>query len=361
VLFSNRRVEQPLMQQLFNDVLEPNQSQGKAPVDDAQPHRVIQPEVFGNDFMRRCAFIALVFAPKAGPITIRRLLQRYTPEAVLDTPSDILNDNDPDMDARDRSFLSSLMHIKADTLRAFAEDQMQLAEQHHVKILTYEDTEYPTNLKGVPAAPPVLFVRGTLQDRDQVSVAIVGSRNASPQGCSRAAKLASQLTEHQIIVVSGLARGIDTASHKATIDAGGRTIAIVGCGLDRTYPSENADLAAAIAEQGAVVSQFPLKAPPAAAHFPMRNKTMALFSLATVVVEAGPQSGAKMQADFALKTTLPARHVFLLKSLIAAQGEHDWAHEFLKRGAQPMADIDDLLKVLPLPTAEVAGQLHLPL
>jgi DNA processing protein len=169
------------------------------------------------------------------------------------------------------------------------------------------------------------------------------------------------LVEHGVAIVSGLARGIDTAAHQATLAVGGRTIAVVGTGIDRTYPPENAELADQIAERGAIISQFPMGTPPSSQNFPMRNKTMALLSLVTVVVEAGEVSGAKMQADYALRLKQESveRSVFLAQSLIDKQGGTGWAREFLDRGAKPLRDVDDILAALPLP--KIAVQHRLPL
>jgi DNA processing protein len=269
---------------------------------------------------------------------------------------------DAENDQRVGEFLVQLVTEDADKLLEAADTQMRHAQQYGVSVLTYLDDGYPINLREGTNAPIVLFVRGKLDARDACSVAIVGTREASPEGLERARKLATKLVEHQVVIVSGLARGIDTAAHEASLSAGGRTIAVVGCGLDRTYPPENASLADDIAESGAVISQFPFGSPPAAAHFPIRNKTMAMLSLSTVVVEAGPTSGAKMQANFALRLRLPKRHVFLMQSLIAAQQPGDWAYEFLQRGAHRLEQVDDVLAVLPVQHSSSANsEYQLPL
>jgi len=293
------------------------------------------------------ALVALSLAPGLGPTVVRRLLSLYPdPVALLHKPTDI-----PATEVRDQSVLRKIAALPIDALLASADTQLREAEKRGVTVVTCLDEGYPVNLAEAPGAPPVLYVRGWLSAHDALSVAVVGTREASDEGRLRARKIAGLLAERGVAVVSGLARGIDTEAHWAALSKYGRTIAVVGCGLDRTYPSENAALAEAISEQGALISQFPFGTPPAAHNFPMRNKTMALLSLATVVVEAGPVSGAKMQADFALRTEEPKRAVFLMKSLIDAQGEAGWPQEFLQRGAQQMDGIQDILQVLPASSA----------
>jgi len=308
----------------------------------------------------RQAILALSLVASGSPTTVRHLLRHYAPQDVLQSAADILASGD--LDNHSRSVLEKIRAAPPDMLLSEAEKQSTLAHRLGAIVLTYQDHTYPANLQEALESPLILFVRGTLdEERDPLSVALVGTREASGEGLARARKIARLFVERGIVVVSGLARGIDTAAHLATLDAGGRTLAVVGCGLDRTYPSENVALADAIADGGAVVSQFPFGSPPTQAHFPMRNKTMALLSRATIVVEAGLTSGAKMQANYALRVKMPKRHVFLMDSLINGQNEHEWAHEFLGRGAQRLRDIGDVMQILPghQHTAPSDGQMPL--
>src|SRR5690606_11165068 len=149
--------------------------------------------------------------------------------------------------------------------------------------------------------PPFLFVRGSLSAADERSIAIVGTRRASAAGLEQARWLASSLAKEGVTVLSGLARGIDTAAHRAALDGGGRTVAGMGTGINRRYPAENSELADEIERQGALVSQFWPDAPPTRKSFPMRNVVMSGMALGTVVVEASSTSGAKMQARLALE------------------------------------------------------------
>ena len=160
------------------------------------------------------------------------------------------------------------------------------------------DDGYPLHLRSVPDPPP-LHVRGALLREDALAVAIVGSRRASPYGLGVAETLARDLAARGVTIVSGLARGIDTAAHRGALAAGGRTLAVLGCGLDRAYPPENRALAAEIAARGALLSQFPPGTPPLARHFPARTRIIAGLTLGTVVVEAAESSGALITAGLA--------------------------------------------------------------
>jgi DNA processing protein len=191
------------------------------------------------------------------------------------------------------------------------------------------DRDYPRNLHTIYNKPPFLFVRGQWDDRrDSVSVAVVGTRKATREGLIRAAAVARRLARAGITVISGLAAGIDTAAHMTTLEEGGRTIAVMGTGLDHVYPPANAPLALRIAESGgALVTQFLPHQPPARWSFPMRNVVTSGLSVATVVIEAGETSGAKSQARHALEH---GRAVYFPKSLVEA---HAWAQKMVTVGA----------------------------
>jgi DNA processing protein len=210
-----------------------------------------------------------------------------------------------------------------------------------VSVVTVLDEGYPTNLRYVYNRPPVLFVRGSLEPNDQRALAVVGTRTPTTAGQEQAQRLASSLAEHGITVLSGLAMGIDSAAHSAALDAGGRTIAVMGTGIDRVYPPGNEGLAKRITEQGALVSQFWPTAPPTKYSFPMRNVVMSGMAIGTVVVEASSTSGARMQARIALEH---GKRLFLVESLVMQQ---EWAQRYAKRpGATVIRSVDDLLKVV---------------
>jgi DNA processing protein len=230
------------------------------------------------------------------------------------------------------------------TLVEEAQREIDKAQAVDARLVTVLDEQYPTTLRLIFNLPPFLFVRGQFSDDDLRSVAVVGTRQASPDGVRRAGRMARLLVERGVTVVSGLARGIDTSAHRAALAAGGRTIAVIGTGIRRCYPAENRQLAEDITAHGALVSQFWPDAPGATYTFPRRNVTMSGIAQGTVVIEASSTSGAKMQARLALEH---GKKVFLVKSLTEAQ---DWARTYVeKRGAVMVDDVDDVVRLLADP------------
>lgn len=222
--------------------------------------------------------------------------------------------------------------------------ELEAAESVGATLVTVLDPGYPANLRLIPNLPPFLFYRGVLSDDDVRSVAVVGTRSASEAGIRRSAKMSRLLAEQDVTVVSGLARGIDTVAHQAALDAGGRTIAVLGTGITLCYPSENRDLAEAIIANGALVSQFWPSSPPSRYTFPRRNVVMSGISQGTVVIEASSTSGAKMQARLALEH---GKKVFLIRSLVTSQ---PWAKTYADtRGAIEVADVDEVITRLAAP------------
>jgi DNA processing protein len=213
-----------------------------------------------------------------------------------------------------------------------------------IRLTTVLDPDYPANLRLIYNLPPFLFYRGELRPDDAYSVAVVGTREASPEGLARARKLADLLAAERVTVLSGLARGIDTAGHEGCLAAGGRTIAVLGSGIRRTYPPENARLAERIVASGAVVSQFWPDAAPASYTFPRRNVVMSGMSQGTVVIEASETSGAKLQARLAIEH---GKQVFLPASLVK---DRPWARRYLGRpGVTEVADVGDIIRALRSP------------
>jgi DNA processing protein len=201
-------------------------------------------------------------------------------------------------------------------------DRWAAAGMHLVTVL---EPGYPPNLRAVHDRPPMVFVAGSLTPADAHAVAVVGARKATPTGIARAGAIAEHLVDRGYTVASGLAAGIDTAAHTAALARRGRTVAVIGTGLARSYPPQNAPLQQRIVSECAVVSQFWPDAPPSRRSFPMRNAVMSGITLATVVVEASDTSGARMQARLALAQGRP---VFLLASLVERQ---QWAREYAAR------------------------------
>lgn len=230
---------------------------------------------------------------------------------------------------------------------AQAERDVATWEAEGLHVVSVLDEAYPAQLLSIHQRPPFLMYRGSIEPSDAAGVAIVGTRTASAAGERQASELAEGLATRGVAVVSGLAAGIDTAALSAALRAGGRTVAVIGTGLRRSYPAANADLQDRIAAEGAVISQFWPDAPPTRTSFPMRNAVMSGYAAATVVVEAPWKSGARMQARLALEH---GRTVFLMRSLL----EHDWAREYASRpGAVVVSGIDDVLAGLDHVTSPV--------
>jgi DNA processing protein len=207
-------------------------------------------------------------------------------------------------------------------------------------IVTLADRNYPTLLKEIAVPPPLLFFKGSLDGLACGAVAIVGSRRASLAGRKLASQLAGQLAERGLIVVSGLARGIDTAAHRGALEAGGDTLAVMGCGIDVVYPPENQGLARSISDAGAVLTEFPPGTAPLRQNFPMRNRIISGLSLGTVVVEAGGTSGALITADFALEQN---RSVFAVPGAPGVSGSKG-TNRLLKQGARLVESAADILE-----------------
>lgn len=228
---------------------------------------------------------------------------------------------------------------KPDALDAAAEDMERWAEQGNT-LVTILDSDYPARLRGIHQAPPILFARGTLI-ADDSAVSVVGSRKASDRGLVIATGVARELVSRDVSVIAGLALGIDTAAHRAALAAGGRTVAIIGTGINRTYPPQNADLHAEIAARGLLLSQFWPDAPPQKQNFLMRNAAMSGYGLATVVVEAGEHSGARAQARMAVDHGRPV----ILTDMVLERNE--WAQALQHRPGIHIADsLRSLLEII---------------
>lgn len=219
---------------------------------------------------------------------------------------------------------------------------------HHadatIRMLTLADAEYPAALRTIFDPPSPLYVRGALISADDVAVAIVGTRRPTPYGVAVAEQLARDLTRCGVTVVSGLARGIDAAAHRGALEAGGRTIAVLGCGPDIVYPPEHRRLLESIIGQGAVVSECPPGTPPLASQFPRRNRIISGLSRGVVVVEGRTDSGALITADAALEQ---GREVFAIPGRIFDETSRA-PHRLLAQGARLVERVEDILEELHL-------------
>lgn len=281
----------------------------------------------------REAYILLNMMDGIGPVRARALAEQLgSVTAIVHAPLDDLcraKGVGPDLA---RSIIS-----QRESLDVAAE--IERATAMRASLVTPVDTDYPETLRTIYDPPLALYVHGTLEKRDRHALAIVGSRRTTHYGRQVADRLGFQLSRIGYTVVSGLARGIDTAAHEGALKGGGRTIAVLGGGLDRLYPAENAALAEAIAEQGAVLTEFPMRREPDRATFPQRNRIASGLSLGVVVVEAGFKSGALHTADSALEQ---GRLVFAVPGRIDSPHSRG-AHQLIKNGAKLVEDVDDIL------------------
>ncbi len=220
--------------------------------------------------------------------------------------------------------------------------ELEKVEKAGAWVLTLDDERYPPLLGKLSDAPPVLYVRGMLSSADERALCIVGTRKATPYGRDAAYHFAKQLAGNGITVISGLAHGIDTAAHRGALEGGGRTIAVLGCGIDKIYPSDNHKLAQQITHQGAIISEFAVGTPPEARNFPRRNRIMSGLSLAVLVVEAPEKSGALITATTAAEQ---GRDVFAVPGSIFNPMSSGPNH-LIQDGAKLVTNVSDILDEL---------------
>jgi DNA processing protein len=282
----------------------------------------------------REAYIALNMVDGVGPIRVRALRDRFgEAQAILGASKTDLMQVEGVGEEVARSITGWREKVDLDA-------ELQRIEKSGVHVVCRDDAEYPKNLREIYDPPLVLYVKGTLTERDALAIAVVGSRRTTLYGQEMARKLAFQLARVGVTVVSGLARGIDTAAHNGALQAKGRTVAVIGCGIDIVYPSENKKLADEIVEKGgAVVTEFPFGVQPDRQNFPMRNRIISGWSLGVVVVEANLKSGALITANQAGEQ---GRQVFAVPGRadsILSKG----ANKLIKDGAKLTEDVEDIL------------------
>lgn len=303
-------------------------------------------------------WLALNLIPGVGSILLKRLLDRFkTPEAVFRAPM------------RELLKIEGLGEkvageIQKGPLEKVVGRELSLLKEIGGKIITFKDEDYPNRLKDIYDPPALLYVRGELRREDELAIAIVGSRKTSPYGRWITEKIGQDLAHHGITVVSGMARGIDSVAHQGALQGGGRTIAVLGCGVDVIYPSENRNLFYQIIEQGAILSEFPIGSPPEGGHFPRRNRIISGLSMGVVIVQASSESGSLITASYALEQ---GREVFAVPGNVGAEGSRG-TNQLIKEGAKLVESTEDILEeILPqwrrekgtTPKAE-APVLHLP-
>lgn len=297
----------------------------------------------------RLDWIALSAVQGVGPALFRRLLEHFdTPHAVFSASLSQLRRIKGMSDAIAAA-------IAGPACRRFAEEEMRRLEKvPEVRLLTYLDADYPRRLFEIGSPPPLLYLRGQVPSWDP-AVAIVGSRRATRNGLKAAEDLAAGAAAAGLLVVSGLARGIDTAAHRGTVAAGGVTVAVLGCGVDCPYPPENQELAQQIAARGCLLSEFPLGTQPLAEHFPRRNRIISGLSRGVLVVEAALQSGSLITARYALDQ---GREVLAVPGPITV-ASCKGSNRLIKEGAALVDSVEDVLLALGATPQPSAGQLSL--
>lgn len=270
-------------------------------------------------------YIQLINSANIGPVTFYKLLRQYgSAEAALAA-----------LPAGRRTFS-----------RSAAQKEFELARRQNIRLLAFDDPEYPENLRAAEDAPPVIYVRGQINCLQQpLSLSIVGARNASLNGRKLASQISCELTSQGVMIVSGMARGIDTAAHKGAMFAlnrTGSTVAVLGTGIDIAYPAENQKLCEQIAGQGAVISEFPLGTEPSAGNFPRRNRIVSALTDGTLVVEASLHSGSLITARLALEQ---GRDVFAVPGFPTDERSAG-PNKLIKDGAFLVENAEDILNVL---------------
>lgn len=282
-------------------------------------------------------WIALSLIPGVGRVLFKRLVDHFgSPKAALSAT---------------QGQLCKVEGIGEKTAREMAsfdwekglKRELEQIEKRGLSVITLTDATYPSPLRTIPDPPPLLYAQGEWKEGDACSIALVGSRSPTSYGRLMTERLSRELAELGFTVVSGLARGIDSCAHRGAMAAGGRTIAVLGCGLAVIYPPESGPLREEIARAGAVLSEFPLFAKPERLNFPVRNRLISGLSLGTLVVEAAAQSGALITANFALEQ---GREVFAVPGP-AYSPKSKGAHRLIKMGGKLVEGVEDILEELP--------------
>lgn len=270
-----------------------------------------------------------------GPVRFRRLLDHFgdAKMAWFASHDDLRNAG------LSSKVLKNLTKVREDVS---LEQVWERYRKENIDIITWEDDAYPRRLKEIDNHPPVIYKRGNLLPEDEWAVAIVGTRAFTAYGRQITHQIASELASTGITIVSGLARGVDAAAHKSALDVGGRTIAVLGCGVDRIYPPEHRRLAKDTIEHGALISDYAPGTPPEGINFPPRNRIISGLSLAVVVVEAGKRSGALITASFAADQ---GRDVFAVPGNINSP-KSKGTNQLIQKGAHPLLEARDIFEVL---------------
>lgn len=281
-------------------------------------------------------YIALTMVKDIGPISAKSLLSHFK------SPKDVFNSTIEELASCNEIGLKKAGFIKKFKEWDKIDKIIKKLERHDVKLIRYVDEQYPENLKELDDAPIVLYCKGTFTKRDEIAIAIIGSRNMTEYGRTNAHRLSYGLASAGVTIVSGFARGIDTVAHQGALNAGGRTIAVLGSGLDIIYPSENVRLYEKISQYGCLLSEYPFGTPPEKHNFPRRNRLISGISIGVIVVEAAANSGSLITAQCALDQN---REVFAVPgsvNSVLSQGTNN----LIKKGAKLVQHADDIIEEL---------------
>jgi DNA processing protein len=292
-------------------------------------------------------WLALSRIEGLGPVSIIRLIDRFK------EPRTVFRASIEQLTQVTRIGVSLAKKIKSFDHWQEVDREIEQAKKHGVRILCLQDDDYPLLLARIPAPPPLIYVKGSLPESEFPVVAIVGTRTATPYGLKAASMLSRGLAQCGVAIVSGLARGVDSAAHSSCLDCGTKTVAVLGCGADVIYPPENKKLYERICSEGAIVSEFPMGTRPDARNFPRRNRIISGLSRAVIVVEAGNKSGALITSSYALQQN---REVFAVPGPITSSTSVG-ANRLIREGAGVATSATDILADLSL-NENVSGELN---
>ncbi len=281
-------------------------------------------------------WLALNSLSEVGNILARRLLSFFG------DPENIFN-----MPVSELSKIENIGYVRARSIAGFKqwdriENEINSVKKSNARLITIADGSYPEGLKHIPDAPLVLYVRGEIKDEDKYAIAIVGSRRSTDYGYRTAEKLSCKIAAYGLTVVSGMARGIDTAAHRGALKSGGRTIAVLGSGIDVPYPPENKKIMSLIASSGAVISEFPPGTPPNRENFPKRNRIISAMALGVTVIEATVDSGSLITVGYALEQ---GKDVFAVPGNITSKTSRG-TNELIKNGAKLVESAEEIIDEL---------------
>jgi DNA processing protein len=289
-------------------------------------------------------WFALRSVPLVGNVTFRRLIEHFG------SPARALSASPEELSGVKGLTAPAALSIGKHDHRKAAETESAAFAKSGAHLVTLLDDRYPSLLKEIPDPPPYLYLKGTIP-ASRTTIAVVGSRSASDYGISITSRLSRELAEQGVTIVSGLALGVDTAAHRAALQAKGATIGVLGCGIDLVYPSINRQLYREMEERGAIISEFPVGTPPDAPNFPRRNRIISGLSRGVLVVEAAEKSGSLITAGFALEQ---GREVFAVPGNITFRASRG-TNSLIKQGAKLVESVSDIIGELPPESAGLPG------